>query len=163
MALVSNEDKEMCNINHGKLWVREPELAQATGSEVTGVLVWEQHPSILHTCPWSNLMSLLWLLLHGACLFTQGRKRVRSTHAECFLFVVHSSVFGDHLAKYSGFGQIFKKSRQSDEKLEKKAYFQNLYFFLSINSFFIKGILLGASFQGGVCYFMEIFISQKFM
>lgn len=37
MALVSNKDKEMCNINHSKLWVREPELAQATGSEVKEV------------------------------------------------------------------------------------------------------------------------------
>lgn len=37
MALVSNKDKEMCNINHSKLRVHEPELAQATGSEVKEV------------------------------------------------------------------------------------------------------------------------------
>lgn len=134
MALVSNKDKEMCSINHSKLWVHEPELAQATGSEVTGILVWEQHPSIFHTCPWSNLMSLLWSFLCGACLFTRGRKRVRSQHTECFLFVMllYSSVFGDHATKYSGFGQIFKKSRQSDEKLVKKLIFSFFFFFLSI-------------------------------
>lgn len=43
--------------------------------------------------------------------------------------LLHLSVFGDHLTKYSGFGQIFKKSRQSDEKLEKKSLFSEFVCF----------------------------------